>query len=141
MPNNDAGYQNVKNVLLDYRKSDTQLIRNMSREDYLTLLKYSEFIIGNSSSGIIEAPTFAIPAINLGNRQKNRFRGKNVIDLESFEEKLILNKIKIATSKSFKNKIKKAKNPYGNGNSTEKIIKILKETKITKNLISKHLTY
>ena len=141
MPNNDAGYQNVKNVLLDYRKSDTQLIRNMSREDYLTLLKYSEFIIGNSSSGIIEAPTFAIPAINLGNRQKNRFRGKNVIDLESFEEKLILNKIKIATSKSFKEKIKKAKNPYGNGNSSEKIIKILKETKITKSLISKHLTY
>lgn len=141
MPNNDAGYEYVKNVLLDCRKSDTQLIRNMSREDYLTLLKYSEFIIGNSSSGIIEAPTFAIPAINLGNRQKNRFRGKNVIDLENFEEKLILNKIKIATSKSFKEKIKKAKNPYGNGNSSEKIIKILKETKITKSLISKHLTY
>jgi len=141
LPNNDAGFQDIKDEVLYSRREDTKILSNLPRLQYLTLLKNSKFIIGNSSSGILEAPTFKIPAINLGKRQKNRFRGKNIIDVEIINEKYINKAINKAISKRFVDKLKKTSNPYGVGNSSKKIIDIILKTKITKKLLSKHLTY
>jgi len=80
LPNIDAGSEIIKNVLLKKRCHETIIYKNISREVYLFLLKNSSFIIGNSSSGILEAPTYKIPAINIGRRQKDRVQGKNVIN-------------------------------------------------------------
>ena len=77
-------------------------------EYYLTLLKNSRFIIGNSSSGIIEAPYYGVSTINLGDRQKNRLQSK-LIKNESFNEKLILKSIDFAKNR----KIKKRKFFWG----------------------------
>jgi len=141
LPNNDAGYEKIINQILKSRNTDTKIIKNLPREDYLTILKKSEFIIGNSSSGILEAPTYKIPSINIGNRQKNRFRGKNVIDVFDVSSENILKSVKKAMSKKFKSSLNNTKNPYGNGNSSVKIINILEKTKISKKLLTKHLTY
>ena len=95
-------------------------------------------MIGNSSSGIIELPSFKKPTINVGNRQKSRLRSLSVIDVE-YNKIKILNKIKFVESKNFKKKIKFNKNPYDKGNTSKKIISILKKIKM-KQLFLKRLT-
>ena len=81
-------------------------------------------ILGNSSAGIIEAPSFKIPTINIGDRQKGRLRADSVIDC-NLSEKDIIEKIKIAYSNKFKNKLNNIKNPYFKKNTSDKIIKTL----------------
>jgi GDP/UDP-N,N'-diacetylbacillosamine 2-epimerase (hydrolysing) len=140
LPNIDAGSEIIKNELLNKRSSETIIFKNISREIYLFLLKNSSFIIGNSSSGILEAPTYKVPAINIGRRQKDRIQGKNVINCE-FIEKEIKKAIKQSLSKSFKKKIKNCINLYGDGKSSTKIIDILFNTKVDQNFLIKKQTY
>lgn len=94
---------------------------------FLSVLKVSDAIIGNSSSGIIEAPSLGIPTINLGDRQKGRIQAKSVLncDVDSIQFKEALKKTK---DQNFKNEVVSYKNPFGEGNTTEKIINILKQT-------------
>ena len=98
----------------------------MRFEYYLTLLENSDFIIGNSSSAIMEAPYFGIPAINIGNRQINRYGiqfSKNI----DFSKKQILSSIyKIKKTKKIKKKI------FGEGDSAKRIMKILSSKRIKK---------
>ena len=93
-------------------------------EYYLTLLKYSRFIIGNSSSGIIEAPYYGVSTINLGDRQKNRLQS-NLIKNINFVEKSILKSITFVKNR----KIKKRKF-FGEGKSAEKILRLFLSNKI-----------
>ena len=104
-------------------------------------MKNASAIIGNSSAGIIESPSFKIPTINIGRRQKDRLKAKNVINIENYSEKKLMLAIKKIDSKNFKKMIQKIKNPYGSGYSSKKILKILKETKLDNNLMKKELTY
>jgi GDP/UDP-N,N'-diacetylbacillosamine 2-epimerase (hydrolysing) len=91
---------------------------------YLSALKYCEMVIGNSSSGIIEAPFFGIPTINIGDRQKGRLQSSSVINCNPAEDEIV-EAIELAQSTSFKEKAKKTVNPYGNGNTSERIAEIL----------------
>lgn len=95
-------------------------------QEYLSLIKNSKCVIGNSSSGIIEAPSFKIPTINIGDRQKGRLRAKSVIECTPDAGKIIecINK---AVSKEFQFEIADTENPYGDGNTSIKILEILKE--------------
>jgi GDP/UDP-N,N'-diacetylbacillosamine 2-epimerase (hydrolysing) len=140
LPNIDAGADLIRKILIENRNSDTLIFKNLSREIYLTLLKRSDLIIGNSSSGILEAPSYSLPAINLGRRQNNRVQAKNVINSE-FKKEKILASIKKATSKKFINSCKNMKNPYGDGNSSSRIIEILKKTTLDDKLLIKNITY
>jgi GDP/UDP-N,N'-diacetylbacillosamine 2-epimerase (hydrolysing) len=88
----------------------------------------------------LEAPTYKVPAINIGRRQKDRIQGKNVINCE-FIEKEIKKAIKQSLSKSFKKKIKNCINLYGDGKSSTKIIDILFNTKVDQNFLIKKQTY
>ena len=98
-------------------------------------------LIGNSSSGLLEAPTFRIPAVNIGRRQNLRFRGINVIDCE-FVETDIDAAVKKAMSPEFKEYLEKnCKNPYGDGHSSERILDLLINTKVDEKWIVKNLTY
>ena len=94
-------------------------MKSLGQVKYLSAMKYVDLIIGNSSSGIIEAASFKKPVINIGNRQKGRLRGKNVIDcdLDSFKES-----INIAFSSSFKNKIQNIKNIYAESSTAVFIV-------------------
>ena len=140
-PNNDAGSSIIKSEFLKKRKSDDYLFDNLPRDEYLTLLNNTKCIIGNSSSGIIESPTFKTPCINIGNRQFGRLRAKNVIDVKKITMQNLLRAYKKIQSKSFKNKIRNIENPYGDGNSSERILKTILNTKIDDKLMFKKLTY
>ena len=140
LPNNDAGSQSVRRALLQNRASDTYIFDNLSRNDYLGLLNYCDAIIGNSSSGLLEAPTFSTPAVNLGRRQADRVQGLNVINAE-FNEIEIKEAIKRAISNHFRDEIAHCENPYGDGNSSGRILKILEQVPVDDNLLIKKLTY
>ena len=102
MPNNDAGSSIIKNEILKKRENDISIFDNLSREKYLYLLKNATSIVGNSSSGIIEAPTFKIPCVNIGRRQNKRLRAKNVIDVDTHDKNKIISAIKKSMSKNFR---------------------------------------
>lgn len=141
LPNNDPGSGIIKQNILKNRDHKTILFDNLNREKYLYILKYASCMVGNSSSGIIEAPTFKIPVVNIGRRQHKRLRAKNVIDVNYYDEKKIIKAIKQALTKKFKEKIKNIKNPYGDGKSSEKIISILQKINKDKKLMLKEITY
>ena len=141
MPNNDAGSNLVKDAILNYSKGEYHFYSNLKREDYLGLLKDSECIVGNSSSGLLEAPTFKIPAVNIGRRQNLRFRGINVIDVEFNVEKIVA-AINKAMSSEFKKLLDRdCVNPYGDGHSSEKILDLLMNTRVDEKWLTKKLTY
>jgi len=141
-PNCDAGGKKLIDLIKRYEKEDyLHIHKNISHEDYISLLKNVDLMIGNSSSGIIEAPSFKIPVINIGDRQKGRTRSENIIDVDP-DRKKILKAIDYALGDNkFQNKLKKCKNRFGDGKSAKKIVKILKNIDINENLIKKQITY
>ena len=102
---------------------------------YLSSMCYVDAIIGNSSSGITEAPSFKIGTINIGDRQKGRIKASSVIDCLPNKES-IKNAIEYLYSKKFQTLLKKTENPYGKGNSSKKVVQVLK-TKLNENLLKK----
>ena len=119
--NNDPG---TKIIINNYKKKlvkkKTKLLKSMRFESFLSLLKNAKFIIGNSSSGIYEAPLLGVPCINVGNRQHKRVKSTSIKNIQINE----LNEQKI---KSFLQSFKKSnKIIYGKGNTAKKILNILK---------------
>ena len=138
-PNNDAGSLLIKNKILHKRKINNTIFENLSRKDFLCFLKNCECLVGNSSSGLLEAPSLKKPSINIGRRQHLRVRAKNVIDC-SFKSKDIVKAIKKGLSENFKKSISNIKNPYGDGDSSKKIIEVLKKIRIDEKLLTKNIT-
>lgn len=103
---------------------------------FLSLLKESNGIIGNSSSGIIEAPSFHIPTINIGDRQKGRMQADTIINCV-VDQLQIENAIFKTQDKNFIQSIKNHQNPYGIGNTTDKIMKIIESTNFSELIIKK----
>jgi len=93
---------------------------------YLSLLKNVDCVLGNSSSGIIEAPSLNVPTINIGNRQSGRLKTNSIIDC-NYEVSSIVKAIRKIYSKKFSKELINWKNPYGLGNCSEKSINILKK--------------
>lgn len=139
-PNADIGYRYIINEIKKFTKKNknSYFFKTLGHRIFFSLCKNISFMIGNSSSGIIELPSFKKPTINVGNRQKSRLRSLSVIDVE-YNKIKILNKIKFVESKNFKKKIKFNKNPYDKGNTSKKIISILKKIKM-KQLFLKRFT-
>ena len=103
---------------------------SLGQLNYLSIMQYVDAVVGNSSSGIIEAPSLKVPTINIGDRQKGRIRAKSVIDCKGTEED-IKKAFDAICDKKFKETLKKISNPYGDGNSARKIKNILKHDKIS----------
>jgi UDP-N-acetylglucosamine 2-epimerase len=93
-------------------------------------------MVGNSSSGIIEAPSFALPVVNVGTRQKGRMRAANVIDV-GYETEEIVRGIRTALSSEFRASLNGLKNPYGDGNASAIIVNRLKSVPLDEKLIKK----
>lgn len=135
LPNIDTGSDQIIKMLKNFTKKNKKkykIFKSMGDELYLSTIKHSDLVLGNSSSGIIEVPSLKVPTINIGDRQLGRIHGKSIINSKSNHLSIIKN-IKIALFK--KNKFI-YKNPYELKNTSEKILKILKKTKI-KNIIKK----
>lgn len=96
---------------------------------YLSAIKHADIVLGNSSSGISEAPSLKKATINIGNRQKGRIKAPSIIDTKC-DKSAILKAIKKAYSKDFQAKLKSVKNPYDSGFASKKIIKVLENIKL-----------
>lgn len=140
LPNNDAGSETTRRVLLKERRLDILIYENLTRKDYLGLLKHCKAIVGNSSSGLLEAPTFGVPAVNLGRRQNERVQGKNVINA-GFETSECIAAIEKALSPVFRESLAGFINPYGDGHSAERILDVLRATPVDDRLLIKNLMY
>ena len=110
--------------------------KSLGQINYFSILKLVDAMIGNSSSGLLEMPSFKKATINIGSRQEGRLKSKSVIDIKinSIE---ILNSIRKVYSKDFKKKIQSSINPYGTGGASGKILKILKKKNFNNILIKK----
>lgn len=135
-PNNDAG---GRRVIARLKKSGIRVLPHIVYEDYLRLLKVADVLVGNSSTGIHEAPSFGLPTINIGSRQQFRERGENIIDVEHNETEIIKAIEKALFNKRFINKVRRAKNPYDNGNTVRRVVRILETIKLP--AIQKVITY
>ena len=102
---------------------------------YLSALQYVDAVVGNSSSGLAEAPSFRIGTINIGDRQKGRIKASSVIDCEPNKDS-ILKSFEKLYSKEFQETLKTTINPYGNGCASKKIVEILKNVDL-KNILKK----
>ena len=104
-------------------------------------MKIASVMVGNSSSGIIEAPTLQLPAVNIGTRQEGRERSCNVVDVGYGRAEIAAAVREVLNDNEIKEKIKKCKNPYGDGKASERIVKVLSRLKIDEKLLQKHMTY
>lgn len=100
----------------------------------------ANIMVGNSSSGIIEAASFHLPAVNIGTRQQGRIHPPNVIDT-GYETERIVAAIRKGLTPAFRTRIRGLKNPYGSGHTGEKIAQVLSKVKPTANLLQKKLTF
>lgn len=138
-PNSDAGSSEIQRAIHRWQRPFISVYRNLPRDQFVGLMKVASVIIGNSSAGLLEAPTFQLPAINIGRRQKGRVQGKNVINCPHHMPDIVTS-IKHALSAEFKFSLKDMKNPYGDGKSSDRILQILKNINIDEKLLHKELT-
>ena len=129
LPNNDAGYLQI---IQEIKSNKFNWTPTLSLSEYKSILINSCALVGNSSSGIHEATSFNIPVVNIGTRQNGRLKPINVIDA-NYDKKDIIKKIKYClNNKKYRLALKKIKNPYGDGKSASKIIKVLKNINLSK---------
>ena len=137
-PNNDAGSKKIIKVI---NSSGFKIARTLNLREYKTILSKASLLIGNSSSGIHEAATFKIPVINIGTRQSGRLKPPNVIST-SYNARDIRKKINyVLNNKFFIKKMKSLKNPYGDGKTSKRIVRLLSQINISKKIIQKRITY
>lgn len=140
-PNSDAGGRAIIEQIraLEARCPNVHVRVSLGARPYLGLLGNASAMVGNSSSGIIEAASLGLPVINVGDRQKGRLRGANVIDVPA-EKNAILEGIRQAVEPSFKDSLSGMQNPYDRGNSSEIIISVIKDVPLDRSLIQKRFS-
>jgi UDP-hydrolysing UDP-N-acetyl-D-glucosamine 2-epimerase len=138
-PNSDAGSHALMQRTQAFlaRHSDARVYVNLDAVTYWSLLRYVALLIGNSSSGIMEAASFGLPVVNVGFRQKGRERARNVLDAEP-ETNAIVTRIAEGMSSEFRASLAGMTNPYGDGHAAETIVRVLASTSLSGELLVKH---
>jgi UDP-N-acetylglucosamine 2-epimerase (non-hydrolysing)/GDP/UDP-N,N'-diacetylbacillosamine 2-epimerase (hydrolysing) len=141
-PNSDAGGRRMIEVIESYRGEPWLHITPSVRHDvYLSLLAEADVLVGNSSSGIIEAPLFHLPVVNVGDRQAGRQRSENVLDVVPQRDDIAKAVDTALSSESFRTRVRQCHNPYGDGTASTQIVAILGQTRVTPELLQKQLAY
>jgi GDP/UDP-N,N'-diacetylbacillosamine 2-epimerase (hydrolysing) len=135
-PNTDAGSAGILQVLGDLKESRVKSVSHLPREQYLPALNHSELLVGNSSSGIIEAATFGTPVVNVGNRQRSRERNHNTLDC-AYDVVSITDAIRHALLHGRYPAI----NRYGDGHSGAVITALLANQPLSADLLDKINTF
>lgn len=126
--NADANGRIINELIEKYSQkySNIYLVDSLGAQGYLSAVKYAKFVIGNSSSGIVEVPSFKIPTINIGDRQLGRIQDRSVINCKPIKKE-ILDAIKKALSKDFEDELNNLKSPYGDGETSDKIVELTED--------------
>lgn len=139
-PNADAGGRRMIQMIKKYERYPfIKAFVSLPHEDYLVLMKVATAMVGNSSSGIIEALSFGLPVINIGTRQMGRQRAKNVIDV-GYNKEQIIRTVQNVISQPNKRTVSN-EGLYGDGKAGERIAKILSDVKIDEKLLEKRMAY
>jgi UDP-hydrolysing UDP-N-acetyl-D-glucosamine 2-epimerase len=131
-PNSDPGNHLIIEKIAKYEHDPFfWFYKNLDRSTFLSLYKHARLLIGNSSSGILEAASIPLGAVNVGMRQRGRYCGGNVLFCDNGKED-IDNAIKLLLTKDFQAIVTSMKNPYGDGNSCQKVYELIKSTDFVK---------
>lgn len=137
MPNADTGGRELAMMVNDFvaNHQNACVHTSLGQQRYLSCMKYVDAVVGNSSSGLAEAPGMGIATINIGDRQKGRLSASSVINCEPTQQSIsgALSKI---FDPFFRSKLTSMKNPYGSGGASEKIVKVIKNHDL-ENLLKK----
>ena len=140
-PNSDAGSEDMRSLIERYHRPFMTIQRNLPHSVYSGLMRVASVLVGNSSSGLIEAPALGLPAVNVGDRQRDRVRGANVIDVP-YDRQAILQAVRHALSPEFRQTVRNAPSPYiGDGNVAGRIVDVLRSLEIDERLLKKQITY
>jgi UDP-hydrolysing UDP-N-acetyl-D-glucosamine 2-epimerase len=141
MANADTGGHLVNLMLEDFVRThpSAQLVDNLGTQAYFSVMALATAMVGNSSSGIIEAGMFKLPVVNIGIRQKGRIRSINVIDVDYRSDEIVRG-IKKAISDEFLVHLEQMTNPYGNGHAADHIVRVLRQVELNNRLLVKEFT-
>ena len=127
MPNSDTGSQAIVNAISEFVANNADraiAYKSLGIKRYLSVMKYVGAVVGNSSSGLLEVPSFGIPTLNIGDRQKGRMAADSVYNCETDKES-ILKGLDVIMSPAFKKKAAESHNPYEKANTVEEIFKVI----------------
>jgi len=138
-PNADPGSEGILQKLKLFCSSHERsvLVSSLGQVRYYSMMKVASMVLGNSSSGLWEAPSFELPVVNVGGRQDGRLRGKNVIDVSGCSAEDIKVGMDLALSEAFKNSLIGMNNPYGNGKAIDKIMEVIESVSFDRSLLRK----
>lgn len=127
-PNADDGGRGVIPLIESYASDNSGRVLatpSLGHMRYLSAVKYADAVIGNSSSGVIEAPSFDVPTVNIGVRQQGRLAAKSVLHCSATIDGIV-NAIALAVSRNYKKHDEKILNPYGQGNASIKVVEMIR---------------
>lgn len=127
LPNSDTDGRIIASKVKEYASAhvnESLVVDSLGKKRYYSALKYATAVVGNSSSGLVEAPSFGIPTLNIGNRQKGRTRGESVIDVEASYQEMYLG-LQKALSENFRAIASAGKNPYEKENTLQAIFNVI----------------
>ena len=139
MPNADTGGRVIRECIKRFvrKESSAQAVESLGTEGYFSVLALCAAMVGNSPSGLLEAPSFGLPVVNVGSRQRGRVRGANVIDV-GYRRDEIGEGIRRATDPGFRKSLQGLANPYGDGKASRRIVAKLAEVPLSGRLLMKH---
>lgn len=137
-PNSDTSSRAIVRLIHEFIQTHSRsaFVANLGAQGYFNLMRHSAVMVGNSSSGIIEALSFGLPVVNIGSRQRGRVRSANVVDV-GYDAAEIVEAMERALSSEFRASFAGRPNPYGDGHASERIVRVLRETDLGKELLMK----
>jgi UDP-N-acetylglucosamine 2-epimerase (non-hydrolysing)/GDP/UDP-N,N'-diacetylbacillosamine 2-epimerase (hydrolysing) len=138
MPNADTSGRTIVRMIREFTRDcpRAQAVDSLGTQGYFSVMSLAAAMVGNSSSGIVEAASFALPVVNIGTRQLGRTRGRNVIDVD-YRRESILQGVRQALDCKFREDLRGMQNPYGAGTASEKIVEVLRQIPLDKRLLVK----
>ena len=141
-PNVDTAGQEIVKVIDEYGGLPfVKVCKNLEREVFLGLAGCASVLVGNSSAGILEAPSFKLAAVNVGNRQRDRMQASNVINVPHDRRQISDAIRKALNDEGFNKTLSQCVSPYGDGHSSERIVKVLSEISLDQKILDKRMTY
>lgn len=137
-PNADAGYKPMISAITQFCADNPNALHfaSLGQQRYLSLMRYVDAVVGNSSSGLAEAPSFGIPTVNIGDRQRGRMKASSVLDCPP-EPTAILEAIQLCYQPEIRARAKSCVNPYGDPGAAKRIVTALESIPLT-GLRNKH---
>jgi UDP-hydrolysing UDP-N-acetyl-D-glucosamine 2-epimerase len=137
-PVTDPGNLAIIKIIEKYKNHlFLRIKKSLPHDIFLGLMKIADVMVGNSSSAIMEAPSFKLPAVNIGIRQADRERSNNIIDVNHNSDEIKKAILKAVRDDNFKQRVRQGKSPYGDGQSARRIVNILSGIKIDQKLLRK----